>query len=221
MPAELLQRQRELADAHVHARLFAVVRPGAAGPRAAQHSDPARRHVQPFQDRRAARAARLGPVQRHRGRRSRHSPDAEGLSRRRRRLDHLRGGELPRRQLDPAALALDQGLHADLPGPHPAAAASASAPPACSASSASCSSSAARCSSGLLNPIFWLLYLVWLVAVAHGFDPLFPQLLLFLSLFNLLAGNGAFIFLQHAGADPPRLARPHPLQPHRRSATGC
>jgi cellulose synthase/poly-beta-1,6-N-acetylglucosamine synthase-like glycosyltransferase len=48
---------------------------------------------------------------------------------------------------------------------------------------------------GLLNPVFWLLYVVWLVAATNGFDPLFPQLLLFLSLFNLLAGNGAFIFL--------------------------
>jgi len=49
--------------------------------------------------------------------------------------------------------------------------------------------------SGLLNPVFWLLYLVWLIAATSGFDPVFPQLLLFLSLFNLLAGNGAFIFL--------------------------
>jgi len=49
--------------------------------------------------------------------------------------------------------------------------------------------------SGLLNPIFWLLYVVWLIAATSGFDPVFPQPLLFLSLFNLLAGNGAFIFL--------------------------
>jgi glycosyltransferase XagB len=49
--------------------------------------------------------------------------------------------------------------------------------------------------SGLLNPVFWLLYLVWLIAATSGFDPVFPQSLLFLSLFNLLAGNGAFIFL--------------------------
>jgi glycosyltransferase XagB len=49
--------------------------------------------------------------------------------------------------------------------------------------------------SGILNPIFWLLYLAWLVALSAGADPLFPQLLLFLSLFNLLAGNGAFVFL--------------------------
>jgi cellulose synthase/poly-beta-1,6-N-acetylglucosamine synthase-like glycosyltransferase len=49
--------------------------------------------------------------------------------------------------------------------------------------------------SGLLNPIFWVLYGVWLVALWSGFDPIFPQVLLFLSLLNLLAGNGAFIFL--------------------------
>jgi cellulose synthase/poly-beta-1,6-N-acetylglucosamine synthase-like glycosyltransferase len=49
--------------------------------------------------------------------------------------------------------------------------------------------------SGLLNPIFWLLYVVWLVALWNGFDPMFPQILLFLSLLNLLAGNGAFIYL--------------------------
>ncbi len=49
--------------------------------------------------------------------------------------------------------------------------------------------------SGLLNPIFWALYVVWLVALWTGFDPMFPQILLFLSLLNLLAGNGAFIFL--------------------------
>jgi cellulose synthase/poly-beta-1,6-N-acetylglucosamine synthase-like glycosyltransferase len=48
---------------------------------------------------------------------------------------------------------------------------------------------------GLLNPVFWALYLAWLITSATGFDPVFPQLLLFLSLFNLLAGNGAFIYL--------------------------
>jgi cellulose synthase/poly-beta-1,6-N-acetylglucosamine synthase-like glycosyltransferase len=49
--------------------------------------------------------------------------------------------------------------------------------------------------SGLLNPIFWALYLVWLIALWNGLDPVFPQILLFLSLLNLLAGNGAFMFL--------------------------
>jgi cellulose synthase/poly-beta-1,6-N-acetylglucosamine synthase-like glycosyltransferase len=48
---------------------------------------------------------------------------------------------------------------------------------------------------GLLNPVFWLLYLIWLIAAPSEFDSVFPQGLIFLSLFNLLAGNGAFIFL--------------------------
>src|SRR5262245_49273647 len=48
---------------------------------------------------------------------------------------------------------------------------------------------------GLVNPIFWALYLVWLIAAATGFDPVFPQFLLFISLFNLLIGNCAFTYL--------------------------
>ncbi len=40
-----------------------------------------------------------------------------------------------------------------------------------------------------------MLYGVWLVALWTGFDPIFPQFLLFLSLLNLLAGNGAFAYL--------------------------
>jgi cellulose synthase/poly-beta-1,6-N-acetylglucosamine synthase-like glycosyltransferase len=49
---------------------------------------------------------------------------------------------------------------------------------------------------GLLNPIFWALYLCWVVALSlGGMDTVFPQILLFLALFNLLAGNGAFIYL--------------------------
>jgi cellulose synthase/poly-beta-1,6-N-acetylglucosamine synthase-like glycosyltransferase len=48
---------------------------------------------------------------------------------------------------------------------------------------------------GLLNPIFWLFYAIWVVAKAANFDPLFPQSLLFLCLFNLLAGNGTFTYL--------------------------
>ena len=48
---------------------------------------------------------------------------------------------------------------------------------------------------GLLNPIFWLFYVIWLVAAAASFDPIFPEPLLFLCLFNLLAGNGAFTYL--------------------------
>jgi glycosyltransferase XagB len=48
---------------------------------------------------------------------------------------------------------------------------------------------------GLLNPLVWAFYLVWLGVPASSLDTIFPQSLLFLSLFNLLAGNGAFIYL--------------------------
>ena len=48
---------------------------------------------------------------------------------------------------------------------------------------------------GLLNPLFWLFYLVWLAAGAANFDVIFPNSLLYLCLFNLLAGNGAFTYL--------------------------
>ncbi len=48
---------------------------------------------------------------------------------------------------------------------------------------------------GLINPVFWALYLLWLAALIGGLDPFFPQVPLFLSLFNLLTGNGVFIYL--------------------------
>jgi cellulose synthase/poly-beta-1,6-N-acetylglucosamine synthase-like glycosyltransferase len=48
---------------------------------------------------------------------------------------------------------------------------------------------------GLLNPVFWLFYAIWLAASAATVDVIFPQSLLLLCLFNLLAGNGAFTYL--------------------------
>jgi hypothetical protein len=48
---------------------------------------------------------------------------------------------------------------------------------------------------GLLNPVFWLFYGIWLAASAANIDVIFPQSLLLLCLFNLLAGNGAFTYL--------------------------
>jgi cellulose synthase/poly-beta-1,6-N-acetylglucosamine synthase-like glycosyltransferase len=48
---------------------------------------------------------------------------------------------------------------------------------------------------GLLNPVFWLFYVIWLAASAANIDVIFPQSLLLLCLFNLLAGNGAFTYL--------------------------
>jgi glycosyltransferase XagB len=48
---------------------------------------------------------------------------------------------------------------------------------------------------GLLNPLFWLFYVIWLGAKAANLDVIFPHSLLYLCLFNLLAGNGAFTYL--------------------------
>lgn len=48
---------------------------------------------------------------------------------------------------------------------------------------------------GLLNPLFWFFYIIWLVAAAVNLDVIFPHFLLYLCLFNLLAGNGAFTYL--------------------------
>ena len=48
---------------------------------------------------------------------------------------------------------------------------------------------------GVLNPLFWLFYIVWVAAAAADLNVIFPQSLLLLSLFNLLAGNGAFTYL--------------------------
>ena len=97
-------------------------------------------------------------------------------------------------QLDPPALALDQRLHADAAGPHAAAAAShPHAGPLGFLGFVFFIGGTVL--AGLFNPLFWALYLVWLAASPTSFDPIFPQILLFLSLFNLLAGNGAFIYL--------------------------
>lgn len=49
--------------------------------------------------------------------------------------------------------------------------------------------------SGLLNPLFWAIFSVWAVTRTTAFNDLFPPILLYLSLFNLLAGNGLFMFL--------------------------
>lgn len=49
--------------------------------------------------------------------------------------------------------------------------------------------------SGLLNPIFWATFAFWAVTQTSGFDTFFPPALLYLSLFNLILGNGMFIYL--------------------------
>ena len=57
-------------------------------------ADPARRHLQPLRHRDAARARRLGPVQRHRGRRPRHPAAPRGLPDGDDRLHDAGGGQL-------------------------------------------------------------------------------------------------------------------------------
>jgi cellulose synthase/poly-beta-1,6-N-acetylglucosamine synthase-like glycosyltransferase len=47
----------------------------------------------------------------------------------------------------------------------------------------------------LINPIFWCLYVFWLFGAAVGVDLVFPQSLLLLGVFNLIVGNGAFVYL--------------------------
>jgi glycosyltransferase XagB len=47
----------------------------------------------------------------------------------------------------------------------------------------------------LLNPIFWGMYLLWFFTRTNAFDPIFPDILLAISIFNLLIANASFIFL--------------------------
>ena len=63
-----------------YAMWFDLLLPGL---RRDRRADPARRHLQPLHHRRPARARRLGPVQRHRGRRPRHPPAQATATRRR------------------------------------------------------------------------------------------------------------------------------------------
>lgn len=49
--------------------------------------------------------------------------------------------------------------------------------------------------SGLLNPIFWAIFAFWAVTQTSGFDSFFPPALLYLNLFNLVLGNGLFIYM--------------------------
>lgn len=52
----------------------------------------------------------------------------------------------------------------------------------------------------LVLPIIYAMYLFWLVTQTSVFDPLFPPFVLYLSLFNLLFGNGFFIYINMLGA---------------------
>ena len=92
--AQLLQPRRKLADGRMFTLEYAMVRLPAARARLAEGADPAGRHVQPLQAIGILRERRcLGPLQRHRGCRSRRPAGAGGLHGRRHQFDDLRGGQ--------------------------------------------------------------------------------------------------------------------------------
>ena len=49
--------------------------------------------------------------------------------------------------------------------------------------------------SGLLNPVFWSVFAIWMIIGSDNLAPYFPPEILYLSLLNLLAGNGLLIYL--------------------------
>ena len=54
--------------------------------------------------------------------------------------------------------------------------------------------------STLFSPLLLLMYVFWLITNTHVFDVYFPPIILYISLFNLLAGNGFLIYLSMIGA---------------------
>jgi len=52
---------------------------------------------------------------------------------------------------------------------------------------------------GLLNPVFWIIFATWLATGTKAFDALFPGPMLYVGLASLLIGNGLFIFLAMIG----------------------
>jgi len=54
--------------------------------------------------------------------------------------------------------------------------------------------------STLLAPILYVMYIFWLVTDTHAYDVFFPSLVLYISLINLLLGNGYLIYLSMLGA---------------------
>ena len=151
-----------------------------------------------FVTERLPRDRRLGRVQRHRGRRPRH-PDLQRADEDRGdRLDHLRGGQQPALQLDPAAQPLDQGLPADLPGAH--APAGAAVPPAGPRAFAVFQLFVGgNVLTLLINPIYWALTILWFATRAHVIQLAFPGPLMYAGMLGLLLGNFVFTFAAMAG----------------------
>ena len=49
--------------------------------------------------------------------------------------------------------------------------------------------------SGLLNPVFWTIFAIWVAGGSDAASTVFPPVVLYMSLINLLAGNGLLIYL--------------------------
>lgn len=47
----------------------------------------------------------------------------------------------------------------------------------------------------MLAPLLWVMFILWLITRTHDLDMVFPPLVLYISLFNLLMGNGFLIYL--------------------------
>lgn len=54
--------------------------------------------------------------------------------------------------------------------------------------------------STLLAPLLYFMYIFWLATDTHAYDIVFPPLVLYISLINLLVGNGYLIYLSMLGA---------------------
>ena len=122
----------------------------------------------------------------------------------------LRRGELPHRSMAAAALALDQGLHADASGPYPTAA----APHRTRRHPRLFRLRVLRwrhgCGRTAQSGVLAVLP-VWLAASAANFDAIFPQSLLLLCSVQSARRQRRVHLSDHAGADPAGLARSHPV----------
>ena len=65
--------------------------------------------------------------------------------------------------------------------------------------------------SGLINPLFWALYLIWLILATSGFDPVFPHRAAVSQPVQSAGRQWRAHVSADAGADPARLAQSHSL----------
>ena len=178
-----------------------LVRLHAPRARPAAPADPARRHVEPLPEPRPAHARWLGPVQRHRGRRPRHPRRRAGPHRRDHQLDHLRGGELGVRQ--PGCASASRWIKGYMADARwctcggPAALLTTAGPRQTAAFALLVGGTPATF---LFTPPLYVLFAASLVFPPSTLAGLFPGWVLWVSLVNLLVGNGLMIYVSMMGA---------------------